>query len=209
MEKVLVAGATGTTGKQVVEILNKHKDYTPIAMVRKQEQKSQFDNAKIETRMADLTNDLSGITQGIDRVIFAAGSGGENVEEVDRDGAIDLIKDAVKHEVKKFVMLSSVGADKPEEAGEDMQPYLEAKHKADEFLRDTNLNYTIVRPGPLNNEDETGSIRLEEKIDNPGEIPRADVAQVLVDSLDDRIAHQKTFEIVSGDRPIRLALAGA
>jgi uncharacterized protein YbjT (DUF2867 family) len=206
MEKVLVAGATGTTGRQVIHLLKQSQAYEPIAMVRKKEQQQEFKEKGVETVLADLTEDLDGVTSGSDRVIFAAGSKGKNLEAVDRDGAIKMADDAAKNKVKKFVMLSSIGTDEPENGG-DMQDYLRAKKKADEHLRSTNLKYTIVRPGALNNDEATHAITLREKIQDRNSIPRADVAQVLVDCLQDDIAQQATFEMVSGPTPIHQALA--
>ena len=49
MENVLVAGATGTTGKIVVDLLKESQYFEPIAMVRKEEQKNQFESRNIKT----------------------------------------------------------------------------------------------------------------------------------------------------------------
>lgn len=206
MENVLVAGATGTTGEQIINLLENDQYFTPVAMVRKKEQQQQLESRGIKTILADLTDDLSRTTEDIDKVIFAAGSGGENVEAVDRDGAIQLINDAQKHQVKKFVMLSSMGADQPDQM-EELQEYLKAKHQADEHLKSSSLRYSIVRPGTLTNNDATGAIKLQRHLNEQGEIPRADVAQVLVRSLHDDVANNETFEILQGDSMIGTALA--
>ncbi len=205
MEKILVAGANGTTGKKIISILQKSNKYQPIAMVRKEEQVSQFKNEGVETILADLEADVSDTTQGIDRVIFAAGSGGKKVKEVDQEGAIKLMDAAKNNGVKKFVMLSSMGADNPEEASE-LQDYLKAKHNADEHLKQSGLEYTIVRPGALTNNEGNGKIELENKLNKSGEIPRRDVAETLVGALDASVAKNKTFEILKGETYIKAAL---
>lgn len=128
MEKVLVAGATGTTGKKIVQILKESNIYQPIAMIRKENQKNQFETKGVETVTGDLTKDVSHTTKGIDKVVFAAGSGGTNVVAVDQEGAKKLVDASKKERVKKFVMLSSMGADNPQ--GE-LKEYLQAKHNAD------------------------------------------------------------------------------
>ena len=157
--------------------------------------------------MADLEKDVAHVFKNntIDKVIFAAGSGGKKVEEVDQNGAKRMIHASVASGVKKFVMLSSLGADKPEEA-DQLVAYLKAKHNADEYLKNSSLNYAIVRPGTLNNGTATDKIELEEKLDKWGEISRADVAQPLIRSLNDDTANRKTFEIISGDTLIGKAL---
>lgn len=205
MEKILVAGANGTTGKKIISILKDSNKYEPIAMVRKEEQISQFKNDGVETILADLENDVSKTTNGIDKVIFAAGSGGKKVKEVDQEGAKKLMDAAKSKGVKKFVMLSSMGADNPEEADE-IQEYLNAKHNADEYLKQLGIEYSIVRPGSLNNENGKGKIELDNKLNKRGEIPRRDVAETLVGALDDAVARNKTFEILEGDVYIKAAL---
>lgn len=205
MEKILVAGANGTTGKKIISILKNSDKYEPIAMVRNEEQVSHFKNEGVKTILADLEKDVSQTTKGIDRVIFAAGSGGKKVKEVDQEGAIKMMDASKKDGVKKFVMLSSMGADNPEAASE-LKDYLKAKQNADEHLKQLGMEYTIVRPGALTNDDGNGKIELANKLNKSGEISRRDVAETLVGSLEDSVAKNKTFEILKGDTFIKAAL---
>ncbi|MBE0392053.1 SDR family oxidoreductase [Flavobacterium sp. PL002] len=206
MENILVAGANGTTGKQIVALLHKSENFNPIAMVRKEEQQTFFKNQNIETVLGDLTNNVdAAFSSTIDRVIFAAGSGGKDVICVDQEGAKKMIDDSKKANVKKFVMLSSMGADKPEEATQLVE-YLKAKHNADEYLKNSGLNYSIVRPGTLTNDSQLEMIELQQKLNKHGEISRADVAQTLVQSLEDKTAPNATFEIIKGATSIQKAL---
>jgi len=205
MENILVAGANGTTGKQIVNLLKSSQYFNPIAMVRKEDQAEQFKNKNVDTVLADLTEDLTHTIKNVDKVIFAAGSGGKNVVEVDQEGAKRLIAVSKMANVNRFVMLSSMGADNPE-AAEDLQDYLKAKQNADEHLRQSGLNYVIVRPGTLNNFESKGRINLKEKLDTQGEISRADVAQTLVRALHDDAPHNITFEIIEGDTLIGEAM---
>lgn len=205
MENILVAGANGTTGKKIITLLEKSQYFNPIAMVRKKEQQQQFETRNIKTVLADLEQDVSHSVKNIDKVIFAAGSGGNKVKEVDEKGAIKLITEAKKAKVKKFVMLSSMGADHPEEA-EDLKDYLQAKHNADEFLKNSDITYSIVRPGSLTNEKGIGKIELEQKLNKRGEISRDDVAQTLVRVLHDSAKPNETFEIIKGNTLIGKAI---
>lgn len=206
MENILVAGANGTTGKKIVSLLQDSKYFNPIAMVRKEEQLAYFKDQNIETVLGDLELDVSHVFTGtIDKVLFAAGSGGKNVIGVDQEGAKKMIDGAKKANVRKFVMLSSMGADNPEEATK-LQDYLKAKHIADEYLKNSGLNYSIVRPGTLTNDAQLEMIELQEKLNKHGEISRADVAQTLVASLDDKTANKATFEIIKGNTVINQAL---
>lgn len=205
MENILVAGANGTTGKKIVNLLKASQYFNPVAMVRKEEQASQFRNENIDVVIADLEEDLAHALKNIDKVLFAAGSGGKKVIEVDQEGAKRLIDVSKMANVKKFVMLSSMGADHPEKANE-LKDYLKAKHNADEHLMSSGLNYTIVRPGALTNDNGTGKIKLDKSLNVQGEISRTDVAQTLVRTLNDDIANRATFEILKGETLISEAL---
>jgi uncharacterized protein YbjT (DUF2867 family) len=205
MENILVAGATGTTGKKIVQLLKASQYFEPIAMVRNEQQQAEFLAHDVKTVMGDLEQDVSHTTKNIDKVIFAAGSGGKKVKAVDQDGAIKMVDASTNGKVKKFVMLSSMGADQPEKS-EKLQDYLKAKHNADEYLKSSNLNYAIVRPGSLTNNAGEGKIKLAKSLNEQGEITRDDVAQTLVRALHDDAANKETFEIIKGETLIGKAL---
>lgn len=200
--KILVAGAHGTTGKQIIEILARDDQHESVAMIRKEEQAQVMKQLGADhTVLADLTDDLSGVAEGVDAVIFAAGSKGKNLEGVDRKGAEKLIDEAKSAGVKHFVMLSAYGTDNPQ--GE-LKEYLAAKAEADDYLRNSGLAYTIVRPGYLGNTAPTGKVSIASHFDSPGTdaIPRADVADVLVKALEVENVKGKTFELLKGDTHI-------
>lgn len=207
MQNILVAGAHGNIGKKIISLLTSSQYFTPIAMVRKNKYYEAYKSQNVKVVLADLTKDvgLAFKDENIDKVIFAAGSGGKQVVEVDQEGAKNLIIEAKKANIKKFVMLSSLGADKPE-AAEQLKDYLKAKQNADNFLKESGLTYTIVRPGTLNDNLGAGKIELSIKLENHGEISRADVAQTLVRALHDDAPKNTTFEIISGKTLIGEAL---
>ena len=205
MENILVAGANGTTGKKIINLLDSSQYFNPIAMVRKEEQKEQFTNKNIQVVLADLEEDVSDTVKNVDKIIFAAGSGGKKVKEVDENGAKKLIDAGKKENIRKFVMLSSMGADNPEEA-DDLQEYLKAKHNADAYLKKSNLPYSIIRPGSLTNNKGKGKIELKHKLNKSGEISRDDVAQTLVRVLHDTAAINETYEILEGNTLIGKAI---
>lgn len=210
METVLVAGANGKTGREIIEILKGMEDYKPLAMIRKEEQQATFDMMEVETVLADLEGDLSKAVKGVDRVIFAAGSGSktppQKTIDVDQNGAMNLTDQAKVAGVQKFVMLSSMGADGRSFGDEGLAHYLEAKKIADDHLRASFLEYTIVRPGYLTDGQKTNKVRIEENIEETGRISRKDVAQVLVSALPADTAQNRSFDLLSGDVAIELAL---
>ena len=205
-QNILVAGANGTTGRIIIDLLHNSTKYRPVAMVRNQAQIDHFAEKNVATVLADLEEDLSHAIKGIDKVIFAAGSGGKKVVKVDQEGAKRLIDAAKNAGTEKFVMLSSMGADDPSQASE-LEAYLKAKQNADAYLRESGLKFTIVRPGQLTNNEGTGKIQLDTKLKKNGKISRADVAKTLVDALASEVKQNQTFEILAGEQPIEEAVS--
>lgn len=208
---VLVAGANGNTGRQIVGLLLE-ENHNVRAMIRDAAQADEMEKLGAEPVLADLESDVNFAVMGCDAVIFAAGSGAGTSSDktlaVDRDGAIKLIEACEKHAVNRFIMLSSIGADDPENGPDKLKTYLEAKAQADKRLVKSHLNYTIIRPVTLNDEAEVGKINAQKKLDEAdGEIPRADVAAVIVEALDNENTYRKSIEITSGDTPIGGALS--
>jgi uncharacterized protein YbjT (DUF2867 family) len=205
-QNIVVAGANGTTGRIIINLLKESENYRPIAMVRKQEQKDHFEKTNVSVVLGDLEKDLNHAVKSVDKVIFAAGSRGENVIGVDQEGAKRLIDAAKVAGVRKFVMLSSMGADNPC-VSDALEDYLRAKQNADEYLKASGLEYNIVRPGSLANEEGTGKIQLKEKLENYGSISRADVAKTLVGVLEDGVMQNQVFEILAGETLIEKAIS--
>jgi uncharacterized protein YbjT (DUF2867 family) len=103
-------------------------------------------------------------------------------------------------------MVSSIGADRPGSAGDAMRPYLEAKAEADDHVRASGLDWTIVRPGSLTDDPGTGLVRVSRELGNRGPVPRDDVAAVLAACLTTPATIGQTFELFGGDTPIAEAL---
>ncbi len=209
--KVLVIGANGQVGKNIVKSLA-NSQHEPVAMVRDTNHVPQFEEMGAKTVIADLEKDFSHAFYGCDAVIFAAGSGPHTGADktiiIDQEGAIKSVDYAKQFGVKHFVMLGSMGSEAPEKGPDSMKFYLYAKRRADEYLKASGLNYTIIRPGALTNSDPDGKVDLQ---DNVGErsgrsIPRADVAQVLAESIGKHNLHGKTLELLNGNQDIEKAV---
>jgi uncharacterized protein YbjT (DUF2867 family) len=161
----------------------------------------------LEERSAD---ELAAVVRGADAVVFAAGagpgSGAERKRTVDLGAAVKLVDAARAAGVRRYVMVSSIGADDPAAGGEAMRPYLEAKAEADAALVDSGLDYTIVRPGRLTNDPGTSRVTVGPDVAR-ADITREDVAAVIVAALDEPRTVGKTFVLVNGDTPIPSALA--
>ncbi|WP_404403355.1 SDR family oxidoreductase [Jeotgalibacillus malaysiensis] len=210
---VLVIGAAGTTGKLTINKLAKRNKYYARGMVRKESQFEEIEKLGGLPVLGDLEGDFEQAFDEVDAVIFAAGSGGhtgnDKTKAVDENGAIRAIDLSVKKGIKKFVMLSAIGAGdlSTMEISDDMKTYYDAKHKADKHLENSGLNYSIVRPGLLTNNNETGKIRADEVLtDRSGDITKADVAAVLVLALEHENLNNKAVEILNDEEDMITAL---
>jgi uncharacterized protein YbjT (DUF2867 family) len=183
--QILIAGATGKTGLRLTDELVE-RGHQPIALIRESSDTSDL-NSGAATRIGDLTDLQDDVTRGCEVVVFAAGAGGDTGEEmtdkVDRDGAKRLIDIAGKTGVRRFVMLSSIGAGDPPEDS-DLKHYLEAKHDADQHLIQSKLEYAILRPVRLTEEGPTGEVVLGEDVDMDAHATRGDVARTLADAAE-------------------------
>jgi uncharacterized protein YbjT (DUF2867 family) len=211
--KVLVAGAHGKTARRLVRMLVED-GHEVRGLVRKEEQMPDVEDDGAEPVLVDLEEEgvdaVGRAVEGCDAVIFAAGagpgSGAARKETMDYGGAVKLVEAAEQHDARRYLMLSSMGAGDPEGGSEAMRPYLRAKARADERLQESGLDYTIIRPGSLTDEEETGGIEAAGSLGRRGEISRADVARTFAEALELETAYGKTFEILAGDTPIREAL---
>ncbi|MGD6940406.1 SDR family oxidoreductase [Cytobacillus gottheilii] len=209
---VLVVGAHGQIGQFVVKKLAEHQNFSVKAMVRKEEQKEELSKLGAEPVLASLHGSVEHIAdaaEGCDAIVFTAGSGGQTGFDqtllIDLDGAVKTIEAAEKAGIKRFIMVSALQAHNRENWNEQIKPYYVAKYYADKHLEASGLDYTIIRPGGLTNEEATGKITAAENI-HGGMIPREDVASVIVAALEKNQLIKRSFDLISGVDTIEDAL---
>jgi len=209
--RILVVGANGHTGRRIVDRL-RAGPHEPIAMVRDPNHVAHFEQMEVRTVVADLEKPLDPALEAsaAEALIFAAGSGSKTGPDktlaVDRDGAVRSIAAMEAVGLRRYIMLSALGAD-PERQGSPIAHYLRAKGIADEHLRRSDLDYTVVRPGRLTFDEPTGKVDLAPDLDSGGSISRDDVAAVVVACLDMESTVRKSFDLLAGPTPIADALA--
>src|SRR5829696_3082158 len=211
--KVLIAGAHGKTARRLVRMLA-DGGHEVQGLVRKEEQMPDVEADGAEPLLVDLEEEevegrIGEAVEGCEAIFVAGagpGSGAARKETMDYGGAVKLVEAAEKHVVRRYLMLSSMGAGDPDSGSEAMQPYLFAKARADERLQESDLDYTIIRPGSLTEEEGAGRIEAAEVLGRRGEIPREDVARTFAEALEMPNTYRKTFEIIGGETPIREAL---
>lgn len=172
-------------------------------------------NAGVETVVLDL--EKSTVAQvvpalrGADVVIFAAGAGpGSGIERkdtVDRAAATLLADAAEQAGVPRYILISAMGVDSepPADTDDVFRAYLKAKAASESDLRAREIDWLILRPGQLTNEDAVGTVELAESVAR-GKITRDDVAAVLEKLIESDVSRQ-TLELSGGDVPISEAVA--
>jgi uncharacterized protein YbjT (DUF2867 family) len=203
---VLVAGGHGKVALRLLKLLAAEGHHAR-GLIRKPEQAADLEAVGGVAVLGDLEADasLAGYVEGADAVVFAAGagpgSGPARKRTVDLGGAVKLADAARTVGVRRYVMVSSIGAHRPEASG-GMRPYLEAKAEADRYLAASGLDFTIVRPGSLTDDPGTGRVRVSTDLGARGPVPRDDVAAVIAEVLGAPNTIGVTFELFGGDVPV-------
>ncbi|WP_372627433.1 SDR family oxidoreductase [Arsukibacterium sp.] len=211
MKQALIIGASGQIGKMATTLLLEAKQHVK-ALVRDKNKLSEITNPGLSITEQDLEGAFSDAFAGCDQVIFVAGSGGDTGADktllIDLWAAAKAVQYAKAHQVKHFIMISSIGADDPEAVSGDMKPYIVAKHLADKHLIDSGVPYTIIRPGRLT--DDTASLKISTvrpEDENKLKISRENVANVLLHVVTKAEPNNQIFEIFDGEQPIETALS--
>ena len=208
--KVLVVGANGKVGTLLSGKLWAAHDFSPVALIRDVRQQMKFTAFGVPSVVGDVENGISEFLPGMDAVVFTAGSGAhtgpDKTIDVDQNAAIRLIDDCANAGVRRFVMVSAIGAD-PESESDRIRHYLRAKGIADNHLRASGLDYVILQPGRLQDDRGTGLVEVAENLDRHETIPREDVADAIIECLRNYLTIGKTIQLVSGSLKIKEAIA--
>lgn len=210
---VVIAGGHGKIGLLLGEMLAERGDAVR-GLIRDPGQAEDLRRAGVEPVACDLESDadVTGALRGAEAVVFAAGagpgSGPERKWTMDLGGAVKLIEAAEAEGVRRYLIVSAMGAARPPaEGGDVFGEYLRAKAEADRALAASSLDFTIVRPGGLTDDALSGRVRIGTGLER-GEVSRADVAAVLAAVLHADNTIGKTFELVAGETPIPAAVEG-
>ena len=216
MSRIAIVGGNGQIARLLHPLLVA-RGHTPIALVRSESQRNRLEAVGAAVRLIDIENstagDFSAAFDDAAAVVFAAGGGPDgNIERkrtVDLEGSLKAIEGAQQAGISRFVQVSAINVDHPiaDDGGPVWRAYVEAKRDADAALRDSGLDWTIIRPGRLTDAEGTGLVELGEAVAR-ADVPRADVAGVLAEVLDSGAGIGAQWNLVSGVTPIAEAVAG-
>ncbi|MDP3951644.1 NAD(P)H-binding protein [Microbacterium sp.] len=217
MSRIIVFGGHGRIALLLAPLLVANGDEV-TAVIRNPEHIADVEATGGTALVADVeTMDaaaLAEVIRGHDAIVWSAGAGGGDPERtyaVDRDAAIRTMYAALLAGVSRYVMVSWLGskADHGVPRDDSFFAYADAKWAADEHLRGTALEGTILGPGALTLDDPTGRIELDPE--DRGAVSRADVAAVIVAALNEPLTIGRTIRFGNGtaetSEPIEVALA--
>ncbi|QKV93301.1 NAD(P)H-binding protein [Streptomyces sp. NA02950] len=208
--RIVIAGGHGQIAMRLERLLTARGDEV-AGIIRRPEQAGDLLAAGAEPVVCDLESasveDVAKYLESADAAVFAAGAGpGSGVERkqtVDYAAAALFADAAERAGVRRYVIVSSMGADREPPPGTDpgFAAYLRAKGAADDDVRAREgLDWTVLRPGRLTDDPGTGLVNLAEHTGR-SEVTRDDVAVVLAALLDEPRTARRTLELVNGPTP--------
>lgn len=213
MARILVIGGHGKVALLLEPLLAARGD-TVTAVIRNPDHEADVVAAGAQALVVDVealdTEQLTNVVAGNDAVVWSAGAGGGDPARtyaVDRDAAIRSIDAAAAAGVRRYVMVSYFGAGPGHGVDPESSffPYAEAKTAADEHLRASGLDWSILAPSALTSDAPTG--RIDVAAAGPGSVARADVAAVVAATLLEPATIGRTIAFNTGDTVIAEALA--
>ncbi|MGO4594072.1 SDR family oxidoreductase [Leifsonia sp. 2TAF2] len=213
MTRVAIIGAHGKVAQQLMRVLYDRGDEF-VGVVRNEEHADDVYRLGGEGALVDIekaeASELAAAISGCDAVVFTAGAGaGSGIERkrtVDYGGSVKAQEAAAQAGIQRFVQVSAWGVDAPVDDTDPVwKAYVEAKRDADTALRESTLDWTILRPGGLTTEEGTGRVTLGESVPR-GSIAREDVATLIAAALAEAGSIGKQWEVIGGDTRIEEAV---
>jgi nucleoside-diphosphate-sugar epimerase len=202
---ILLAGASRGVGREIAKCLLEQQ-WQVKALLRTEVARPELEAMGIKVVIGDALNvgDVERAMLGdelIHAVISTIGGLPKEGERADYLGNKNLVDAAVKANVQKFILISSIGSGNsavalPSQALQTLGSVLVEKEKAEKYLIDSGLTYTIIRPGGLKSEPATGNGILTEDPRIGGTIHRADVAQLVCRCLISEHSNNKILSAV-------------
>ena len=212
MSRIAVIGGHGKVALHLSRILS-GRGHQVSSLIRNPDHRADVEATGAEPVVADVESldagQLAEVLRGHDAVVWSAGAGGGSPERtyaVDRDAAIVSMDAARQAGITRYVMVSYFGAATDHGVPEDNPffAYAEAKATADEHLRGTDLDWTVLGPSGLTDDPSTG--RIDTQAGESSRVSREDVALVVAEALEQPATVRRTIRFNNGSTPIGDAL---
>jgi uncharacterized protein YbjT (DUF2867 family) len=212
MSRIAVIGGHGKVALHLSRILS-GRGHRVSSLIRNPEHRADVEATGAEPVVADVesldADGLAELLRGHDAVVWSAGAGGGSPERtyaVDRDAATRSMDAARRAGVTRYVMVSYFGSATDHGVPPDNPffAYAEAKAAADEHLRGTDLDWTVLGPSGLTDDPSNGLI--DTQATESSHVSREDVALVVAEALEQPATVHRTIRFNNGATPIRDAL---
>ncbi|MDN6424711.1 MAG: SDR family oxidoreductase [Bifidobacterium crudilactis] len=169
MAQVTIIGGHGKVALLASLLFNSQGD-SVTSIIRNPAQASDVEKTGAQALILDIehasTDELAKAFSGSDAIIWSAGAGGGDTARtyaVDRDAAKRCIDAAALAGVRRYITVSYYDADHPEVFGpeDSMYAYAQAKAAADTYLRESELEWTILGPTALTLQTPSGRITVD------------------------------------------------
>ncbi|MDR2265363.1 MAG: SDR family oxidoreductase [Enterobacter asburiae] len=210
MSRIFIIGGAGKVGRRLSKILS-GKGHSVRTLIRKPEQEDLLRLLGADPVSGSLTKldatSLAAHMKGSDVVVFTAGAGGKGGPEmtnaVDGEGLKTAVAAALQAGVSRFLLVSAFPeALRGGQVSDTFENYMRVKKMADVTLVQSELDWVILRPGTLRDENGTGLIRAGLAIPY-GDVPRDDVAATLAEIIEQPAVSRVIIELTAGDIPVR------
>ncbi|MGE7903319.1 NAD(P)H-binding protein [Peribacillus sp. NPDC094092] len=203
--RVLVIGTEDMTGEHVVKLLA-DRHHNPVALVGTENRVEEMVKLGASDVVSLEGEDFSSAFSNCEAVIYLGSASPRTGEGkpilVDHQSVIDSVEAAKKHGVKRFVLMSAMRAN--EMGSRDACSF---RVKSEELLRQEKFTYTVIRTSMPVAKPGIGKVEAGLSIvHDKDEIPKEDIASVLVEALDTKEVFNKTFNVTSGEILIQEAL---
>lgn len=207
MSNVILFGGHGKVALLATRILSE-RGHTVTSVIRNPDQSDDVRAHGGSPLVADIEQqtlaEFQELIAGHDAVVWSAGAGGGSAERtyaIDRDAAVLTVQAAARAGVRRYVMVSWSGSvlDHGVPQDDDFFAYAQSKYVADAVVRDSGLDWTIVAPSTLTDDEPTGRIGWD---GSSSQVPRGDVAHVVADVVEDPSTAGRTVRFNAGDTEI-------
>jgi uncharacterized protein YbjT (DUF2867 family) len=214
--RVVIAGGHGKIALRLERVLSERGDQA-VGLVRNADHVPDVRRTGADAEVIDLefstADQVAERLAGADAVVFAAGAGpgssAERKDTVDRGAAVLLADAAVAAGVRRYVLISSTGVDRPPAPGTDevWAAYLRAKKAAEVEVAQRAVALTVLRPGRLTDDPGTGLVQLAPPGLPRGDVTRGDVAEVVAGLLAEPASDGLVLDLLGGDTAVTEAIA--